>query len=303
MVSLVAVAMSPASGAMAESPKLAIVSPPNGSISNNRTPSFSGTGEPGFGVRLELHEGLVGGPVVETLATTPPFPESWSLGPTRSLADGTYTAVASQNVFGTTSEALTTFTVDTTPPHLTLTSPANGSSTSSGSQLLTGSAGIAAGDLPTVTIQLFAGATIGAQVPLEGLTVHASNGGWSATFGGLNPGTYTARAEQSDQAANTGTSTPVTFTVTPPAPPPAPAVSFKWFPSAPRTGQNVSLVSSSIDTASPITAFEWALTGTGSFHAGNRSSPRHFRLPEAMSYGCVSPTPTVSPVSPLRPSR
>jgi hypothetical protein len=278
-VSLVAVAVGPAGIAMAESPKLAIVSPPNGSISNNRTPSFSGTGEPAFGVRLELHEGPVGGPVVETFATTPPFPESWSLGPTRSLADGTYTAVATQEVFGSTSQAVTTFTVNTTPPHVTLTFPANGSSTSSGSQLLAGSAGVAEFDLPTVTVQLFAGATIGAQVPLEGLTVHVSNGGWSATFGGLSPGVYTTRAEQSDTAGNTGLSAPVTFTVTTPALPSPPVASFKWFPSVPRTGQNVSLVSSSTDIASPITAFAWALTPNGPFGAGKPVLTTSFSTP------------------------
>src|SRR5664280_2189523 len=105
----------------------------------------------------------------------------------------------------------------------------------------------------------------------DSLTVPVLNGNWSGTFGGLSPGTYTVRAQQSDQAGNVGMSVPVTFTVSTPATPPPvppPAASFKWFPAVPKTGENVSLVSSSIDTASPITAFAWALTGNGAFQAG-----------------------------------
>jgi 6-phosphogluconolactonase (cycloisomerase 2 family) len=46
------------------------------------------------------------------------------------------------------------------------------------------------------------------------------------------------------------------------------AASFSWFPAAPHVGQSVSLVSTSTDAASAITAFAWALTGNGVFHAG-----------------------------------
>jgi PKD repeat protein len=50
--------------------------------------------------------------------------------------------------------------------------------------------------------------------------------------------------------------------------PASPVASFAWFPSKPRTGESVSLVSSSTDTASPITAFAWDLKGIGAFVTG-----------------------------------
>jgi hypothetical protein len=141
--------------------------------------------------------------------------------------------------------------------------------------------GTASGDLPTITIQLFTGGTIGPQTPLETLVVQASNGSWSATFGGLGPGTYTAQATQQDEAGNTGTSAPVTFAVTAPPSPPLPVASFKWFPAAPATGESVSLVSSSTDTASPITAFAWALTSNAAFSAGTPVMMTSFATPGA----------------------
>src|SRR5207302_5293797 len=70
-------------------------------------------------------------------------------------------------------------------------------------------------------------------------------------------------------------SEPVTFTVTPPpvitpaaAPPAPPVSSFKWFPSVPKTGEPVSLVSTSIDATSPIAGIAWALTSNGPFQGG-----------------------------------
>src|SRR5439155_7394928 len=91
---------------------------------------------------------------------------------------------------------------------------------------------------------------------------------WSAIFGGLRPGTYTAQALQRDEAGNTGASEPDRFTLTaPPSHPiPPPAASFSWFPPAPVIGQTVVLVSGSTDTASPIAAFSWDLAGTGAFN-------------------------------------
>jgi len=285
VVAIVAVAVGPVSIALAAPLSLTITSPPNGTATNNQTPSFSGTTNDPFDgewtetfdpVTLDIHVGTtVEGELVQTLSTPEFLGGTWFLGPAKTLDPGTYTAQAEQSdeVLGTGKSEPVTFTVDTTPPQVTLTSPANGSSTSSGSQEVGGSAGTATGDSPTVMIELFAGPTIGPQAPLETLVVQASNGSWSATFGGLNPGTYTAQAEQRDEAGNIGMSAPVTFTVTTPAvattPPPAPPVaSFKWFPSAPKAGETVSLVSTSTDTASPITAFAWAPTSSGAFQAG-----------------------------------
>jgi len=271
----------------ADPPILQITSPRNASATNNQTPSFSGTTNdifdeerlsfeevsPSEEVKLKIYKGTTAeGTPVQKL-TTPTFLDgTWSFSLPEALSPGTYTAKAEQkDQSGPGKSEPVTFTVDTTPPQVTLTSPANGSSTSSGSQEVGGLAGMENGDLPAITIRLFAGAAIGSQPPQETLVVPPSKGSWSATFGGLSPGAYTARAEQRDEAGNVGMSAPATFTVTTPPSPPAPAppvASFKWFPSAPKTGETVSLVSTSTDTASPITAFAWALTSSGAFQAG-----------------------------------
>ncbi|MGH2863687.1 MAG: hypothetical protein ACRDJX_00400, partial [Solirubrobacteraceae bacterium] len=173
-----------------------------------------------------------------------------------------------------------TFTVDANPPAVTLVSPSNGSATAGSSQTLSGSAGVEEGDLPNVTVQLYAGSTVSGEA-LESITVDASGGAWSAVFGGLSPGTYTAEAEQDDDVGNVGHSEPATFTVlaapalavTMPSPPVA---SFSWFPVAPHTGEAVSLVSTSTDASSAITSFGWALAGDGVFGPGGSTLSTSF---------------------------
>jgi hypothetical protein len=281
-------------------------------LSNDMMPSFTGSASGTNQVIVEIYEGaaVTGSPI--SYAEAIPAGGGWASGtasPALPSGRHTYTAVATQeesslieNVLG---ESLpVTFTVDATPPQITLTSPANGSSASGSSQIVSGSAGTAEGDQPAITIQLFAGSTTAGQA-LEAITVQASKGGWSATFGGLSPGTYTARAEQRDDAGNIGHSELATFTLTTPAvvtpptqssqpettptPPPAttpeqslqpattpteptpatpPAASFQWFPSAPYAGERISLVSTSTDAASPISGFAWSLVGGGAFNAG-----------------------------------
>jgi hypothetical protein len=196
----------------------------------------------------------------------------WHAGPVEALPDGTYTALAEQadsNPFSQTGVSTSvTFTVDGHAPAVTLTSPAGGSSTSS-SEPLGGAAGTAAGDLATVTIPVYAG-TGAAGSPIESISVEATGATWSTTLGGLSPGTYTVRAEQRDDVGNVGRSAPATFTVTSaaPSPPPTPPVaSFQWFPSTPRVGEPVSLVSTSTDASSALTAFAWSVTGGAAFEA------------------------------------
>ena len=296
VAALAAVAIGPASVSHAAKPPVTvtITAPADGSVSNNQSPSFSGEtsewfeeAEPFMPVSVKIYSGSTTDPnkqLLPTLFTNSLF-GTWSVGVSGPLPPGTYTAQAEQDEIVDNGSPLALaqstpviFTIDTTPPQVAVSSPATGSSTTSASQVVAGSAGTSSGDLPAVTVQLFAGSTVGPNA-LEALTVQASGGGWSATFGGLSPGTYTVRAEQGDQAGNVGTSTPVTFTVTTPSQPTAPtppAASFKWFPSIPRVGEQVSLVSNSTDPFSPITAFAWALTSSGPFSAGKSSLTTSF---------------------------
>lgn len=283
--SLVVAVTGPAGLAVSAASGLTITSPTSGSVTPSQTPSFSGTTNERFDeeatetfepVLLSIYNAQ--SERVQTLQTPMFLGEIWRLT-TETLAPGTYTARAEQ--VGEGESQPVAFTVDTTPPSVTLTYPANGSSTSSGSQLVEGAAGTSEGDLPTVTIELFSGSTTESSAGVETLAVPASNGHWSATFGGLSPGTYTVRAEQTDDVGNIGRSAPATFTVRAPAPPSAPIASFSWFPSAPRTGESVSLVSNSTDTASPITAFAWAFGTGGAFHVGGPVLTTSFPTPGA----------------------
>jgi hypothetical protein len=256
-------------GTASAAPALTIVGP--ASVTNDSTPSFSGHAEE-TNVTVTI-SGADSAPQV----SSPIFAAdgTWKFV-AEHLPDGTYTAEVNEE--GEEPGPTVTFTVDTTPPQIILGSPANGSSTASGSEPVSGTAGTEQGDASTVTIQLFSGATIGPEA-LEALTVPVSDGAWSGTFGGLGAGTYTVRAEQADWAGNVGVSAPATFTDTTPAGPAPPAASFQWFPAAPSTGENVSLVSSSTDLVSPITSFAWALTPTAAFQVGKPLLVTSFAVP------------------------
>jgi hypothetical protein len=105
-----------------------------------------------------------------------------------------------------------TWTVDTIPPTITLTSPTNGD-TRAEWPTFKGGAGVAAGDSPTVTVKLYSGATPTGS-PLQTLTATAGFGPYAVIAASpLNPGTYTAQAQQTDTAGNVGSSSANTFTV------------------------------------------------------------------------------------------
>jgi hypothetical protein len=290
MVGFVAVVAAPAGSALAVAPSPTIASPLNGSITNNPTPFFSGFAEEANGeVSLTIREGR--GKVIQEPLETPasPLGGTWSLGPAEHLSDGTYTATATQVVGKTILKSLpVTFTVDTAPPGVKLSVVA---SPTSSTPSFSGEAGVATGDIALVRLKIFLGtAAVGS--PVRTLEVAPSGASWTiGPVEALQGGTYTAQAEQSDRAGNTGMSASVTFTVTPPETPPAtspetsppapppPTASFSWFPSVPETGQNVSLVSTSTDSTSPITAFAWALTGNGAFAAGGPLMTTSFSTP------------------------
>jgi large repetitive protein len=297
---IAATALGPANSALA-APALTITSPAGGSVISTPTPTFGGT--TGYSDFEEFPLGVInhvtvvirdssGAQVQAPLSMITQFQEpTWSVGHAGTLPAGTYTAHAEMceeflgepGCIGPKTTSLpVTFTIDTAPPVVTITSPADGSSTTSTSPILSGSAETAADDLPTITVQLFSGSTTGSQAPVETLKIPSSGGSWSATLGGLGLGTYTARAEQEDEAGNLGTSAPVTFTVTTPPPPPAPTAplaSFKWFPAAPHVGEHVSLISNSTDDTSPITAYAWSLGTSGLFTAGTQVLSTSFPTP------------------------
>src|SRR5262249_30231984 len=103
--------------------------------------------------------------------------------------------------------------VDTTPPAVNIAKPPNGATLKSSRPTFEGSAGTAPGDLPSVSLKIYAGKSASG-TPAQTLTVIPSGGRWTTGSTGpqLANGEYTALAEQLDSAGNTGTSTS-TFTV------------------------------------------------------------------------------------------
>jgi large repetitive protein len=195
---------------------------PVGSITNDPTQNFSGSAdtsnEDSKLVTVKLYDG---GSSSGKLAQAPMMvfessDGSWSAGPTQHLGDGAYTAQAEQEDFASnTGVSLpVTFTVDTTPPALSLAAPASSAFLKSPQPTFSGSAGNATGDSPSVLLSIYTGASASGS-PLQALTIARSGASWTTGSTGpqLPDGVYTAQATQSDAAGNTGTSGAHTFTI------------------------------------------------------------------------------------------
>jgi hypothetical protein len=285
--------VSPAAlGAGPLAPKVTIEQPASASAINDTTPVVAGTTDkhaeefpfeeldPSEDVEVRVYDALEA-EVQPPLKATPGLEGFWSVRLQKPLSPGRYRAVAKQKDLGGTGSAEVTFSVDTSPPAIALSSPVSGSATTTGSIAVAGTAGVAPGDLSAIAVALYNGGAAGPQSPVVTLGLQASNGAWSGTFGGLAPGTYTVQASQRDAAGNAGASAPATFTVGVPPTPPGPTAAFSWVPTVPVVGQTVSLVSDSTDLASPITGFAWALAANAPFAAGKPVLTTSFSTPGA----------------------
>ncbi len=203
----------------ATAPAVSLTGPANGSSTNQSKPTFSGAAETAAGdsstvtVKIYSGSGISGSPV-QTLTTTASG-GSWSVQASSTLADGTYTAQASQSdsTGSTGSSSASTFTIDTHVPAVTLTSPANGATVNQAKPTFSGAAGAASGDSSTITVKVYSGASVSGS-PVQTLTATASGASWSVQASStLADGTYTAQASQSDSAGSTGSSSASTFTI------------------------------------------------------------------------------------------
>jgi len=130
-----------------------------------------------------------------------------------------------------------------------------------------------------VTVELLDGsAPAPGQAPVQAVEVAIAGGGWAATFGGLKPGPYTVRVRQADDAGNVASAAHSFVDAVPGAPASGPTAAFNWFPSHPHVGETVSLVSTSVDSASPITGFAWNLLGSA-FATGGQKQTTSFATP------------------------
>ncbi|ADO70145.1 adventurous gliding motility protein AgmC [Stigmatella aurantiaca] len=185
-----------------------VVTPANGSTTQDTTPTYSGTAEPGSTVTI-----IVDGTPVGT--TTASASGSWNFTPTVPLLDGSHTvkATATDAVGNTGPESNTnTFIVDTTAPAApVVVTPANGSTTQDTTPTYSGTA--EAGSTVTIIVD-------GAPV---GTTTASASGSWSFTpTVPLLDGSHSVKATATDAVGNTGpesnTNTFIVDTTAPAAP-------------------------------------------------------------------------------------
>lgn len=201
-------------------------SSPSDGITSDNTLVFSGTAEPGATVHVYL-----GGVEVGTALAAPSG--NWSFDYTGTvLADGNYTVTATaedpaHNV--SSPSAPFPVVVDTTPPAITILAPAEGSTVSDSTPVISGTTDAAPGSTVTVTI--------GSE---SHTAVVQGDGTWSLEWPTALPdGPYTVLASVTDVAGNVGSDANA-FTVSVPASLP-PIVSSPLYagPSVTITGSSV----------------------------------------------------------------
>ncbi|MFL5347471.1 MAG: adventurous gliding motility protein AgmC [Hyalangium sp.] len=274
-----------------------VLTPADGSRTNDTTPAYTGTAEAGSTVTV-----IVDGSAVGT--TTAAANGSWSLTPATPLTEGSHTVSATAtDAAGNTSpsSATNTFTVDLTPPAAPVVStPANGAIISDNTPTYTGTA--EAGSTVTVIVD---GTAVGT-------TMADSSGNWSFTpITGLSNGSHTVKATATDVAGNTSpesntntftvdATVPTTPVITGPADNTVTSDNTPTFTGTadPNTTVTVILNGNPVGTATVDTTGHWTftpatplpdgpytLTATSTSAAGNvspASSPVHFTVDTAV---------------------
>jgi hypothetical protein len=201
------------------SPNVTLTTPAAGAYTNSSTPTLSGTGETASGdsaVTVKVYSGTsTTGTPLQTLSANVQPDGTWTANAS-ALAEGTYTAQAQQTdaVNNTGYSEQHTFKIDTTPPTVTLSAPTSGTHTNDTTPGISGTAGTAEGDLPTVTVTITGGTT-----PLQLNAPVSPTGSWEAVLPqALTDGNYTLQATQGDKAGNVGSSfsSALTIDTTPP---------------------------------------------------------------------------------------
>ncbi|HWE34201.1 MAG TPA: hypothetical protein VG410_11995 [Solirubrobacteraceae bacterium] len=186
-------------------PPTVTINSPGSAPLTTATPTLSGTAGTASGdssVLVVIYGGTdTSGSVLRTISATVNGSGQWSTQVSPSLANGTYTAVASQfetgGLYGLSSPVTFTIQASASSGKLTLTQPGAGASVPQGQVLFAGSAATASGDSRTVTVTVWKGeSTKGTRVGTT--TTTESGGSWSTTWPHqLASGLYTARASQS----------------------------------------------------------------------------------------------------------
>jgi hypothetical protein len=196
--------------AYAEAPTVTIATPSSGTVTSESSTTFTGATSDSFDpVTVDVYQGAgTGGTRLREESATPSGGGSWNVQASTPLPDGTYTAVAQQGTVEVGFSAEVTFTVDTTPPTLTLDAIPSVVGTATPS--FGGTSGQETGD---GAVHVFVdGNPVG--------EAQASGGSWTLTSAQLGDGTHTVRAEQADQAGNVSKTGTASFRVDTTAPAP-----------------------------------------------------------------------------------
>lgn len=214
----------PTQGAIASPPTVTIISPANGSIGNNPNPMFSGLADPQDGtVTVQIYAGTAAAGIPVQEPSTELVPKgTWSLNLIASLADGVYTARASQTnpEQQTGLSAPVTFTVDTAPPTVTLDQPEPAPGVTA--PVFTGTAS----DIRPVVVEIYRGA---GKTIVSSAAAAGTGAAWRSSDASpsLAVGEYTAIAFQESSLTGNGvghSDPPVSFTIRPAPPALAPPV-------------------------------------------------------------------------------
>jgi acid phosphatase type 7 len=238
----------PGAGPDTTPPSISLTSPADGSTTTDTTPNFAGMAgiAPGDSttVTVKVYSGTgTGGALVQTRTVTRAGNGTYSVDAAPELPLGTYTAQAEQldSAANMGFSGANTFTIeagpppppDTTPPVITVDYPHEDTFTSDTTPTISGAAGTLAGDSTTVTLKLYSGNGTAGPLVQTLNTTRAASGAWSVDASpALALGTYTAQAQQSDQAGNVGVSNTTFFTII--EPPPAPPYATEVLSDSPR---------------------------------------------------------------------
>ncbi|WP_165822059.1 Ig-like domain-containing protein [Hymenobacter edaphi] len=277
-----------------------VLTPPNGALTNDNTPIYSGTALANSTVAV-IVDGTSAGTATATAAG------NWSFTPTTPLAEGSHTVRATASINGSAQSASSntnTFIVDTTPPAApVVTAPANGSSTSSTTPTYSGTA--EANSTVTVIVD---GSSIGT-------TTATAGGSWSLTQPtALAQGGHTVRATATDVSGNvspssntntfvvdttrpavaisstagasgsTTTTSPIPFTVTF-------SENVSGFVAGDVTVSNGSITGGVVNGASPGTVFTFTVTPTTPGTATTVNVPANVAQDAASNFNTAAPAP------------
>lgn len=208
-------------------PAVTLDQPASGSTIPDATPTLSGHAGTAAGDQAEITIGVYAGGTasgtpVQTLHASASG-GTWSATAASPLAEGLYTAVATQsddagNVGTSPAHTFTVGPTDAEAPRVSLVDPGKGAHTTDKTPDFNGVGGTDPGDFSRVSVEVHSGDSTSGPVALSLVAILGGGGAWHvspAAADALRPGSYTAQAVQADTAGNVGRSKAHRFTIDP----------------------------------------------------------------------------------------